>query len=240
MSQFMTVLSELMNRDAAGMFVLGLAAIAMLHSAVALGRSRQWYLLPVLFGLTALAGFLLNPLADSSTLMDLKARLTNYETLTFLCIAQFLLVSISIWLGLRIDGKKDVDRSALLLGVVNAVPPPVLVVAMLLMEQVALSSSANARPEVVGREIGFSVAFLLIVASAVAMCLPARWLGAPHAVLSVGMILLCMFVPFLQDPLPQSMTLIDWQSLKLLACLAPILAVFVLAGWRPGLKIRRT
>ncbi len=239
MTQFLETLGLLLASDSAGLFVIGLTAIAMLHTACALGRTRQWYLLPVLFGLTALAGFLLNPLADSNTLMDLKTTLTSYETLTLLCVAQFLLVSVSVWLGLRIEGGQDVDRSSVWLGVVSAVPPPVLVIAMLLMEQVALTASIDARPETVGREIGLSVAALLTVAAAIAMCLPSRLLAAPHGLLSIAMILACMFVPFLQDPLPQSMALVDWESLKLLACLAPILAVAVLVGGWPSVRTRK-
>jgi len=239
MTQFLKTTSGLLERDSAGLLVIGLAAIAVLHTACALGRTRQWYLLPVLFGLTALAGFLLNPLADSNTLMDLKARLTSYETLTFLCITQFLLVSISIWLGFRVDGRMHVERDVVWLGVVGAVPPPVLVIAMLLVEQVTLATSIDARPEAVGRGVGLSVAALLTTAAGIAMCLPARWLAAPHGLLSIAMILACMFVPFIQDPLPQSMTLVEWDSLKLLAWLAPILAIAVLVGWWPSVRIRR-
>ena len=75
-----------------GLFCLCLATLALLQSALGLGRARQWSLLPVLFGLTALAGFLLNPFADANTSFDLRAKLTSYEALTFLCIVQFLLL----------------------------------------------------------------------------------------------------------------------------------------------------
>ena len=239
MPQPITILSELADREAAGLFVLGLAAIAVLHAAIALGRTRQWYMLPVVLGLTALVGFLLNPLADSSTLLDLKTRLTSYEMLTLLCIVQFLLVSTSIWLGLRIDGKQDVDRNSFWLGVVSAVPPPFLAIAMLLMEQVTLATSIDARPEAVGRSIGLGVAVPMTVAAAIAMCLPSRLLTAPHGLLSITMILACMFVPFLQDPLPQSMTSVHWESLTLLVYFAPALAVVMLVGWwRPVLTQR--
>lgn len=231
MSHFLSLLGELLGRDTAGSLVFVLATIAVLHSAVALGRTRQWYLLPVVFGLTALAGFLLNPMADSSTLHDLKARFTSYETLTLLCVVQFLLVSVSAWLGLRIDGGREVDRSSVWLSVLSVIPTPILLICMLLMEQVALSGSIDARPEAVGRAIGFGVAAMVTVASGAAMRLPSRWLSVPHCVLSVAMILLCMFIPFLQDPLPQSMALVDWQSLQWLACVVPVGALLVLAGF---------
>ena len=231
MSHFLALLGELSGRDSAGPLVIVLATIALLHSAVALGRTRQWYLLPVVFGLTALAGFLLNPMADSSTLHDLKARFTSYETLTLLCVVQFLLVSVSGWLGLRMDGGRDVERSSLWLSVLSVLPTPILLIGMLLMEQIALSGSVDARPEAVGRAVGFGMAALVTVASGTAMCLPARWMSVPHGVLSVAMILLCMFIPFLQAPLPQSMALVDWQSLQWLACVLPVAALLVFAGF---------
>jgi hypothetical protein len=231
MFQFLNAVIELTGRGTGGLLLLPFVTMAVLHSAVALGRSRQWYLLPVLFGLTALAGFLLNPLADASTLQDLKSRLTNYETLTALCIVQFLLVGISIWLGSKIDGSGDSDRAGLWLGIVSAVPPPVLVIAMLLIEQVALSTSSDARPEAVGRGVGLSIAAMLTAPALVALCIPPRWLAAPHNLFSMAMILVCMFVPLLQDPLPQSLTLVDWESLKLFACLLPALIILIAGGW---------
>ena len=230
MSHALALLAELVDQDAAGLFVIGLAAITVLHTAVSLGRSRQWYLLPVVFGLTALAGFLLNPLADSNSLLDLKARLASYETLTFLCIVQFLLVGLSAWQGLCIDGGRNVELSSIWLGTLSSVPAPVLAIAMLLVEQVALATSVDSRPEAVGRDVGLGVAAIVTAAGGIAMCLPSRWLAVPHGVLSVAMILACMLVPFLQDPLPQSMTLVDWESLRLFACLAPVLILIVIAG----------
>lgn len=205
--------------------------LTFIHSAVALGRSRQWYMLPVVFGLTAVAGFVLNPLADSHTFLDLKADLTSYEMLTGVCIVQFLLACASAKLGFRIDGRCDTDRGAVRLAAVSAIPPPFVVVAMLLLEQFWLSTSAGARPEAVGRAVGLATAGLLTAAGGLSMCLPPRWLAGPHAVLAGSLIAASVFVPLLQDPLPQSMATVDWESLRLLACLLPILSTLTVVGF---------
>lgn len=239
MTQLLEILSELGQRDAIGPFLIGSTGLGILHSAAALGRTRQWYMLPVVFGLTALVGFLLNPFADSNSLLDLKTRLTSYETLTLLCIVQFGLVSLSALLGLQLDGRRNQERGAVRLAIVSVVPAPAIVVAMLLMEQAALSGSANARPETVGRDVGLFVACVLTLSAAVAMCLPTRRLAAPHMALSAAMILACMFVPFFQDPLPQPMAVIDWQSLKLLAFVAPVAAATVSIGFAATRQDRR-
>ncbi|HIQ23357.1 MAG TPA: hypothetical protein EYH34_19205, partial [Planctomycetes bacterium] len=88
-----------------GAFALGLAALAGLHAAVGMARSGRWYVLPVLFGLTALAGFLLNPFADAQTAVDLREKLAGGETIVQLSIAQFSLAAASLWLGLRITAR---------------------------------------------------------------------------------------------------------------------------------------
>ena len=213
-----------------GGFTLVLALVAMLHAMVAIGRTRGWYVLPVLFGLTALAGFMLNPFADANTAMDLRMKLTGYEALMILCIVQFLLVAASIAIGFRLSDSKGQDRGALSLAVVHTIPAPVLLIAMLLIEQTALTASASARPEAVGRAVGLVVATVLTLISAAAMLLPRRWLAGPHYALSAALLLASMFVPFLVDPLPQSMAMLNWESLGLLGWVAPIAAGIVLVG----------
>jgi len=105
-----------------------------------------------------------------------------------------------------------------------------LLIAMLLIEQTALAGSASARPEAVGRVVGLTVATVLTVISVAAMLLPRRWLAGPHYVLSVALLLAAMFVPFLEEPLPQPMAMLNWQSLGLLVWVVPIAAAIVLVG----------
>lgn len=215
----------------AGLFALGLAMTAMVQTAIGLGRARQWYVLPVAFGLTALAGFLLNPFADASTALDLRVRLTSYEGLTSLCIGQFLLVASALAFGLRMATGGSDDRGALALAVVHAIPAPVVLIAMLLIEQARLAGFPGARPEAVGREVGLVVASLLILASAPAMLVPRRWLAGTHHLLSIVLLLACMLVPCLQDALPRPMASVDLESLDLLWKVLPVAAAVVVFGW---------
>jgi len=220
----------------AGLFVVALAGLALAHSATALSRSRQWTMLPVAFTLTALAGFLINPLADANTMHDLKARLTQYDVLTLLCITQFLLVAVSACLGLRIGTDRRAERPGVWLSVVSVLPAPALVIAMLLLEQVALAAIASARPEVVGRNVGLGVASILLLAGAVAFLLPDRLLAVFHGFLSLAFLMACMFLPFLGDPLPQTMTTVDWESLRLLGFFLPAAVAAMAVGYIVAVK----
>jgi len=214
----------------AGLFVLVLAASAFVHTAVGLGRARQWYVLPVIFGLTALVGFLLNPFADANTAADLRIKLTSYETLTLLCIVQFVLLAASLSFGIRLDHSSDEPRCVIGLTVVHAIPVPLVLVAMLLVEQGRLAEFPGARPESVGREVGFVVAAILTLTCATAMIIPRRWLVLPHHVLSIAMLLACMFVPGLQDPLPQPMSSVNLESVHLLWKVGLVATATVLVG----------
>lgn len=95
--------------DPEGLRILLLAAVSLLQAAAGIGRSRQWYALAVIFGLTALAGFLLNPVADATTAFDVKAALKGPEMLTLLCIVQFVLGALALVFGLRLlePGRKS-------------------------------------------------------------------------------------------------------------------------------------
>ncbi len=220
------------GRDhSAGWFVLAFAAMAMLQTAEGMGRTRQWYLLPVVFGLTALVGFLLNPFADANTPADLRIALTSFETLTLLCVGQFLLLTASLCIGVLLDRQGVERRGEVCLAVVHAIPAPAVAIAMLLIEQGRLTSVPGARPEAVGREVGLVVAGTLTLACAVAMTLPDRVLALPHQMLSVAMLVACMFVPCLEAPLPQPVFHFDADSARLSWQFGAAAAVMVLAGW---------
>ncbi len=236
-----STLNQLGQREAVSMAAIALAALAIAHGAVALGRTRQWYMVPVIGGVTGLLGFLLNPLADASTLHDLKATLTSYDTLTLVCIIQFVLVAASAWLGLGLESSPRRDRRALGLAVVSVIPAPALAVVMLFWEQIALSSAASARPETVGREVGLMVATAIGAACGLTMCLPPRLLAVLHQFLSLALLMACMFVPFLQDRLPQPMAVVDWNSLRLFAWFVPLLIMILGVGfaWRGAYEPER-
>lgn len=223
--------SGLLAGEAVVRLAVALAVLSMMHTALGLARSRQGYLLPVVFGLTGLAGFLLNPLADANSLIDLKARLLNADTLILLCAIQLLLVVLSAAVAVRLEGGGQSDLAAIALGVLAVIPTPLLLAAMLLVEQAALATAIDARPEAVGRWVGLGCGALLALAAALGMRLSDRWLSGPHHVLSATLALACMFIPLLEEALPQPMDVVDWESLKLLAWIAPGVLVLVAAGF---------
>ncbi len=182
--------------------VLGLGGLAVIQAAVGLGRSRQWTLLPLALGLTALAGFLLNPLADASSSHQLRDVLGNHDVLTSLAIVQMVLAAAAIAFSLRLVDGRRTGWWAFGLGVVHTLPAPMLVVAMLFWQQAWLEQAIGARPEVVGRYVGLTCALLLTIGAAAAMAVPVRRLAAIHLFVSGMVVLACMFVPLLPLPLP--------------------------------------
>lgn len=211
--QTLAATKQVVVGHSAGAFVVGFALIALIQTAIGLGRTRQWFVLPVACGLIALVGFLLNPFADSNTSIDLRTKLTSYETMTTLCIAQFILVAGSSALSLRMDGKTREGSASLWLSIVHAIPAPALVIGMLLVEQAHLAEFPGARPEPVGRQVGLLIAGLLLLVTLIAGVSPQNWLILPHQLLSAAILLACMFTPLLQDSLPQSMWSIETESL---------------------------
>ncbi|TWU35742.1 hypothetical protein Q31b_51770 [Novipirellula aureliae] len=219
-----------------------LAIPALLFSAIGLVRSRQWYMIPVAAGLLALAGFLLNPLADSYSIIDLKERLTNFETLTLMCIIQMMCVVIAMvasqQMGDPIGAHNDAwktksrERRSILLGIVSSLPGPLLLVTMLLIEQGILSGTTESRPEPVGRMVGIAFASGLLGLSAILMVIPNRLQSPVHLLAGSAVLLISMFVPLVQDPLPETIVGIDWTSLRLLAIAMPAVAVAIVAGHR--------
>jgi hypothetical protein len=189
--------------------VLGLGSLAIVQAAVGLGRSRQWTLLPLALGWTALAGFLLNPLADASSSHQLRAALGNHDVLTSLAIVQMVLAAMAIAFSLRLVDGPRCGWWAFGLGVVHTLPAPMLVVAMLFWQQAWLEQAIGARPEAVGRYVGLTCALLLTVGAAVAMAVPVRCLAAAHLFFSGMVVLACMFVPLLPLPLPGMQLVIE-------------------------------
>lgn len=213
-----------------GLFAMALGAGVLLHSALGLGRSGRAYLLPVLFGLIALAGFLLNPFADASTPQDLRAGLTSPEALTLLCIAQFLLCAAGVTLAVRADDLRR-ERSGLWLAVLHTPPAPMLLVAMLVLEQSLLVSTPGARPESIGWGVGLGAALVATALAGLALWLPDRLLAAAYRLLGFGLLLACMLLPNLQRPLPAPLGELDVASLVLGAEVALGAATIVAVGW---------
>ncbi len=235
LGQTWIAITDTMTGHPAGAFAVGLALLSLAHAALGIARARQWYVLPVAVGLTALAGFLVNPFADSSTALDLRTKLTSYETLTTLCIVQFVLTAATLALSLRIDTENQGSSLPFWLSVIHAIPAPLLVIGMLIVEQTQLAEFPGARPEPVGRQVGFLASGVLLLAVIVTYLAPRRRLALPHQLLSVAILLACMFAPLLQDSLPQAMWSLDTESLSHLWKVLLGAALVVAAGalWRP-------
>lgn len=215
----------------AGLLALALGGLALLHTALGLGLARLWYMFPVLFGLVALVGFLLNPFADATSPHDLRAKLLNPETLTLLCIGQFLLTVFALVQGLRLATEDHEGNLATWLAAVHVFPAPLLVIALLVLEQTILVQTPGSRPEAVGRQVGLTIAGLATLVSLLVLAWPRRWVVRLHALVAVALLLACMFLPCLQASLPEPMAMVNWASLDLCWQVGLALAVPITLGW---------
>ena len=225
-----------------GTFVLGLACLAVLQSALGLGRSRQWQLLPLVFGLTVLAGFLLNPLADTSSSRQLRTALTRHDILTALAIMQFLRAAGAIACNLRLLGGRRTGLWAALLGFLHALPAPMVLVAMLVWEQAWLEQAVGARPESVGYRVGLLAAAITTVPALCAMACSGRWIAVAHLFASGIIMLACMFTPWLPLPLPGMRVLVeslDGAAVVTLIVIGIGAAAVVASGFRRGPSVHR-
>lgn len=220
-----------------GWLVLGFGSLVLLQTAVGLARSRQWALLPLALGLTALAGFLINPLADATTSHQLRGMLSSHEVLTSLAIVQMILAASALMIGLRLSAGRPGSWWSLWLGSIHSLPAPALVIAMLFWEHAWLARFVGARPELVGRNVGLGVALLLGICTFAAMSFAARKLALVHCLLSATIVLACMFVPLLPLPLPGMQ--LDLQPLDMAGrvtwiAIAALGVAFFVWGYRSG------
>lgn len=226
-----------------GLFVCLLGCLALLQMATGLARSRQWPLLPLVFGLTALAAFLLNPLADAQASQQLRLALARQDVLTSLAILQMVLAATGMGCSLRLLSGRGEGLWTPLLGVLHTLPAPLLIVALLLWQQAWLESFVGARPEVVGRTVGLLAATVLSLLAVLAMRLPTRLLFGLHTLLSGLVVLACMFVPVLPLPLPmtQAVPAAGEPTATVLGALAACLGLLAWVwGFRRGSPICRT
>lgn len=144
-------------------------AIALASLASGMIWSRQWHLLVISIGLIGLAGFLLNPLADSRSSFDLRNLLLGPQVLLSACIGQIVLAGAAFAVGLRVAAQPEVARWRVVLAVIYCVPQPAVVMAMLLVEQMWLARGLGSRPEWVG--IGVSLLTLAAIGLVSVVCL---------------------------------------------------------------------
>lgn len=238
MLESLKVLASVLIEHPLGWAVLGCGGLALVQTALGIARSRQWSLLPLILGLTALVGFLINPLADATTSHQLRSVLSRHDVLTALAIAQMVLAAAAIAFNLRLSAAQGDSWWPLGLGLVHALPGPALIVAMLFWEHAWLERFVGARPEAVGRNVGLGTAFLLASSTAAAMAVPARQLTVAHCLVSGMVVLACMFVPLLPLPLPGMQLVIqplDQASRVTWIAIVAVGAVFFLWGYRSAI-----
>jgi hypothetical protein len=219
--------------------LLAAALAALVHAAVGIGRARGWYVLPVACAWIGLAGFLINPVADSYTTADLWKKLTHPELLSGLCILQFAQIALAVWFALRLKSPMGGMHGGLGLAAIQALPAPAVVVGMLLVEQRWLAAAPGTRPETVGLIVGMTAAAILVVVCGIGLALPRAWMALPHHLFSAGLLAACIFMPVLEIPLVEPMEALDYDSLDLLAKSALAAAPLVWWGWlRPSVNAR--
>ncbi|QDU03526.1 hypothetical protein V6x_32470 [Gimesia chilikensis] len=151
--------------------LLVLYIVAWGSQSAGLVVSRQWYLVPFAVGLVGLTGFLLNPIADSRTLFDIKTALLSRDSLLLLCGGQLFLTAACLMTTLYSVSSTCPERWRTALGFISCIPSPAVIVFALLLELQWLSSQAGARPELAGIGVGVFLALSMSL-----LCLLGAWL----------------------------------------------------------------
>lgn len=152
-----------------GILLAAVFGIALVSIASGLIWSRQWHMLLIAAGLIGLAGFLLNPLADSQSPLDLRNMLLGPAVLLAACVGQIVLAGAMLAVGLQVAGTPESARWRIALATLCCIPQPAVVMGMLLAEQQWLAQQLGARPEWVG--VGVSLLTLLLLGLCGAVCL---------------------------------------------------------------------
>lgn len=216
------------SQRAVSLVLAALASAAAIHAAMGLAVLRRWSLLGLAFAVYALAGFLLNPLADANTPGDLLRMLKSPNGLATASVLQAVLLAAILYLSARQAMSPASRWTAIGLTVVQLVPAVPLVLLMLLAEQVRLAQCVGKPPETAGWEIGLVTASLLALGSLLAMLVPRRWLHETYLWLGVGLLLACMLLPALPAPMPLPMGEVDVGAL--VALVPFLLAATIIAG----------
>lgn len=216
---------------AVSLLLATVAAAAAMHTAMGLATQRRWLLLGLAFVAYALAGFLLNPLADANTPGDLLRMLRSPNGLATVSVLQAMLLAAILYLSARQTMSPASRWPALGLRVVQVVPAVPVVLLMLLTEQVRLAQCVGKRPETVGWEIGLVTASLIALGSLLALLIPRRWLREAYLWLGVGLLLTCMLLPALPTPMPRPMREVDVAALLALVPLLVAATIIAGLGW---------
>ncbi len=216
---------------AAGLVLLFVASVATLHAAAGLAARQRWYVAVLAFVAYALAGFLLNPLADANPPRELLRWLGSPRGTATASLLQLLLGAASLALASYRSAGGAGRWAVFGLGVVQAAPAVPVVLLMLLAEQWRLAESLGKRPETVGWEVGLAAGSLVVGGVLLARTLPRRWLRELELWLGIGLLLACMIVPVLPAELPRPVWKDDVSGLGAVTLVLAGAAALAGLGW---------
>lgn len=177
--------------------------VALVSQSTGLVCSRQRPLFLFAFGLIGLTGFLMNPIADSKTIFDLKTSLTSPDVLLALSAGQFLLSGTSLIVALRTISGTRQERWQTVLGFLSCIPSPAVIITALLIEQQWLALQVGARPELAGIGVGTAFTVTMIIACIIASCLKDVFVLRIHIVSCLSLCTLAGLLTTLNQSLPE-------------------------------------
>jgi hypothetical protein len=167
--------------------------------------SRQWYLLIVQTAVLVLIAFLLNPLADSTSQIDLKAKLSSLDTISWLGSIQLGLLAFGLVAHLKLlqaDSSQTQDRWKIALALLSVAPQPIIALLLLLTEQAVLAQVLNARPERISLYLGGFATALTLGTITLTLLLPLAQKQILYAIGVLSSITAISFLLTIQTPLP--------------------------------------
>ena len=215
----------------ASLVTLG-ALVAMAWQCFGLSWSRQWFLLPLAIGLSGLGAFLLNPVADSTSLVDLHSSLSRGELPFLICSLQMLVAGIAFWFVIRSTDEPTKERWRLFVGAMHCLPSPVVLVGVLLLQQQWLSLEVGARPEGIGLIVALLLATALTLTVCVAMALSPMLRTKLYLLASLILVSLAALLTARESSLPSPTIATGWQkSLIEIGIGAAVVFVFLAIGY---------
>lgn len=166
--------------------------------------NRQWSLTIPYIGLIGLASFLVNPVADNQSSVDLIRSLSSPQLLQYLCITQLVTIVAVLLLNLKAikSGVQSDERWWFLSGICLSLPSPILITSILVIEHRILNESIGARPEVIGTWVALTTMLLAISYIAIASCIPTSRLIHLHLLTSLALMAVILLFPTTIQDIP--------------------------------------
>jgi hypothetical protein len=220
-----------------GLVTLG-TLVALVWQCLGLAWSRQWFLMPLAVGLAALGAFLLNPLADSTSLVDLQSALSSGDLPLLICSLQILIAGVSVWMAIKSTAEPNEERWRIGVGALHCLPSPLLIVGVLTLQQQWLSLEVGARPEGVGLLVALSLAGLLVLMVGAGIVLSPLIRTKLYLLASLMLMALAALMTALGRALPSSTNATDWQQKFVeIGVATAFVAIFLLVGY--GIEAKR-